>query len=101
MAFAWIFFRANTVQDAFLICQNILTLKPGGLFIGLPAGFLYSILWILFLLLTEYIMENYPQTIHIFNNPIKAIRYIGYTAVIICIVLFGVFDGGQFIYFQF
>jgi alginate O-acetyltransferase complex protein AlgI len=29
------------------------------------------------------------------------VRYLSYTAMAVIILLFGVFDGGQFIYFQF
>lgn len=101
VAFAWIFFRANTVQDALLITNNILTFKSGGLFIGEPAGFLYSIFWILFLILTEYIQENHSERFKVFNNSNVVIRYAGYATLVCLILLFGVFNGAQFIYFQF
>lgn len=101
VGFAWIFFRANTVSDAFLICKSILTLKPGSLYIGTPASFMYGIIWILFLIVTEYITENYSKRIKVFNSSYKFIRYAGYSIIVIFIILFGVFNGGQFIYFQF
>ena len=101
VSFAWIFFRANTVEQAFLISKNILTLKPGGLFIGHPAGFFYSLLWIPFLLLTEYIQEYYPEKFKVFNHPKAVVRYTGYATLVVLILLFGVFQGAQFIYFQF
>lgn len=101
VSFAWIFFRANTMDDALLISRNILTFKEGGLFIGHPAGFFSSLVWIFFLMLTEYIQEQYPEKIKIFDHPSTVIRYIGYAGVVVLILLFGVFNGAQFIYFQF
>ena len=101
VCFAWIFFRANDVHQAFAICESIFTFKPGGLFIGTPESFAYSLIWILFLLGVEYISEYYSDIIKVFNHPNRALRYAGYTIIVLCIILFGVFNGGQFIYFQF
>lgn len=98
VCFAWIFFRANNVDEALLICKNILTLKPGSIFTG---GFLYSIMWVVFLMIVEYTEEHYGDSIKILENPVKGVRYAGYAALIVLILLFGVFNGGQFIYFQF
>ena len=101
VSFAWIFFRANSVQHAFQIIESIFTLKQGTLFVGTPAGFAYSILGILFLILVEYTVEYHPNKLLIFNNPNRIIRYSGYVTIVLLIVLFGVFSGTQFIYFQF
>jgi len=101
VSFAWIFFRANNVDQAFAICKSIFSMKPGGLFIGTPEGFAYSIIWILFLLVVEYVTEYYSDIIKVFYNPNKVLRYGGYVVVVLVIILFGVFNGGQFIYFQF
>ena len=76
-------------------------MKPGGLFIGTPEGFAYSIIWILVLLVVEYVTEYYSDIIKVFYNPNKVLRYGGYVVVVLVIILFGVFNGGQFIYFQF
>ncbi|HEY1023983.1 MAG TPA: MBOAT family O-acyltransferase [Sphingobacteriaceae bacterium] len=97
VCFAWIFFRANNVSDALLICQGILTLKAGALFTG---GLLYAVFWMIVLMMIEYIQEHYDE-IKVLANPVKAIRYAGYATLIALILLFGVFNGGQFIYFQF
>lgn len=101
VCFAWIFFRANNVSQAFAICKSIFTFKPGGLFIGTPEGFAYALIWILFLLVVEYITEYYSDIIKVFSSPNRVLRYAGYTIIVLCIILFGVFNGGQFIYFQF
>jgi D-alanyl-lipoteichoic acid acyltransferase DltB (MBOAT superfamily) len=101
VCFAWIFFRARNVHDALLILKSLYTVKGGGLFIGTPASFFYSILAILGLLLYEYIQEYKPHQYSVFNNKNYVVRYVGYSLSIIIILLFGVFNGGQFIYFQF
>jgi alginate O-acetyltransferase complex protein AlgI len=101
VCFAWIFFRARNVHDALLILKSLYTLKGGGLFIGTPASFFYSILAILGLLLYEYIQEYKPHQYSVFNNKNYVVRYVSYSLSIIIILLFGVFNGGQFIYFQF
>lgn len=101
VSFAWIFFRANNVNEAFAICKSIFTLKPGGLFIGTPEGFAYAIIWILFLLVVEYVTEYYSDVIKVFYSPNRVVRYAGYTLIVLFIILFGVLNGGQFIYFQF
>jgi D-alanyl-lipoteichoic acid acyltransferase DltB (MBOAT superfamily) len=101
VSFAWLFFRANSVSDALSISKSILTFKPGGLFTGTPSTFFYSVFWILLLLIVEIVQEFYPAKIPVFNSPFKVVRIAGYISIILCILLFGVFNGGQFIYFQF
>jgi len=101
VTFAWIFFRATNLNQAFAICKSIFTLKSGGLYIGTPEGFAYSVIWILFLLVVEYITEYKSDLIQVFYSPVKLIRFTGYICIILIIILFGVFNGGQFIYFQF
>lgn len=99
--FAWIFFRANNVHDAFTIISNIFTLKPGGLFIGYGAGFLYSWALIIFLLLAEINDEFFSARWSMIWSTRPAVRMTGYALLLLLMLLIGVFNGGQFIYFQF
>ncbi|HEY8931263.1 MAG TPA: MBOAT family O-acyltransferase [Mucilaginibacter sp.] len=101
VCFAWIFFRANSIHDALLLCSRLFKLKSGELFIGLPSTFFYCILSIVVLLIFEYAQEYNLKPVLIFNSKKVAVRYVGYSLAIIVIVLFAVFNGGQFIYFQF
>ncbi len=98
--FAFIFFRANHVSDAFYIIKKIASFS-GKIFYDDPAIIGYSILGIVFLLTAEFKQEFFPNTHLFFNNKNWIIRNIAYSAIIILILLFGVFDGGEFIYFQF
>jgi alginate O-acetyltransferase complex protein AlgI len=97
--FAWIFFRANSIGNAFLIIKKIFTFK-GPLFIDTPSLMIYSVLAIGLLLISEFVTEFYPQ-VSLMNNKHKPVRYMAYAGLITIILLLGVFDGGQFIYFQF
>jgi len=99
-SFAWIFFRANSVADAFLIIKQI-ALFRGPVFIGEWQQILYGIFGIAFLLLIE-IRREYFISSHlpfVTNHWFK--EQLAYATLIILILMIGVFDGGQFIYFQF
>ena len=100
--FAWIFFRANNVADSFVIIKKIFTNRDP-LFFDKddPSSFLFSFLGIFILLLIEAKREYYRGDFSFFNNKHWQIRYLSYTVLIIIMLLIGVFDGGQFIYFQF
>jgi hypothetical protein len=99
--FAWIFFRANTVQDAFTIIENIFTWRAGNFFVGYGAGFAYSVLLIVFLLLAEINQEFLAEKWSMIWHPKPAVRMAGYALLLLIMLLVGVFNGGQFIYFQF
>jgi alginate O-acetyltransferase complex protein AlgI len=98
--FAWIFFRANNVSDAFAIIKKIFQFK-GPVNIENPSIMIYSISSIVFLFLVESRQEYYRGSFSFFNSRSIIVRNFSYALLIILILLFGVFDGGQFIYFQF
>jgi len=98
-SFAWIFFRAKSIDSAFLIIRKIFTFK-GPLFISTPSLIIYSLLAIGLLLTCEFFTEFYPQ-VSLINNKYKPVRYIAYASLVTIILVMGVLDGGQFIYFQF
>jgi len=101
VSLAWVFFRANTVQDGFTIVENIITLKPGSLFVGFSAGFAYSILLIVFLMAAEFNYEYLNNKLSLIYSSKTTLRYAGYVLLILAMLMIGVFNGGQFIYFQF
>lgn len=100
LSFARIFFRANNVSDAFIIIKKISTFK-GPIFVRNPSMIIYPILSIFLLYFIELKQEYYKGDFSFFYNRSWIVRNLSYTALIILILLFGVFDGGQFIYFQF
>lgn len=97
-AFAWIFFRANHVNDAFLIIRKIFTDTNFKLFLNWEVFFAAAIGLIL-LFLKELREEYFLNKFNIFKN--TKVRLTIYAFLIVLIILFGVFDSGQFIYFQF
>jgi len=100
VCFAWIFFRANNLNDAFTVIKKIAAFK-GPLYMENPSMLIYSSLGISFLILVELKKEYYKGHFSIFNSQYKSVRYLSFAMLIIAILVFGVFDGGQFIYFQF
>lgn len=100
VCFSWIFFRANNVTDAFIIIKKMATFN-GPVFMKNPSMLIYSFLSIFLLLVVEFKKEFYKGDFSFFSNNNYIIRNLSYAMLIIIILLFGVFDGGQFIYFQF
>ena len=101
VTFAWIFFRANSVGDAFVLIKNLKSFgaRP---FIGDGiSNFAHSILAIILLFLIEYKMEYYPDKLNLLSSRYVFVRWGTIAVTIFLIVLLGVFNGGQFIYFQF
>jgi D-alanyl-lipoteichoic acid acyltransferase DltB (MBOAT superfamily) len=98
--FAWIFFRANHVEDAFLIIRRIARFD-GPVHFENPSMLIFSLLGLVILFGYEYKQEYYKGNFSLLNHPSWVVRYATYTALILLILLMGVFDGGQFIYFQF
>jgi alginate O-acetyltransferase complex protein AlgI len=94
-------FRAANFPDAWYILKSIFTLKPGGIYKGEPpTAFGYSIFALMFLILVEHIQEYYPN-FKIIRNDKVVVRYTGYVLLLLLLLSIGVFNGGQFIYFQF
>ncbi|MBS1509712.1 MAG: MBOAT family protein [Bacteroidetes bacterium] len=98
--FAWIFFRANNVNDAFTVIKKIFTVR-GKVYYENPSMLIYSFLGIAILFAVEYKNEYYRGKFSVFHNQHWLVRNMAYVFLIIMILLVGVFDGGQFIYFQF
>ena len=99
--FSLIFFRAPSIDNALLIIKRIFTAK-GPLFIESdPSSVVYSVMGILLLLAVELKLEFYKGGFSFFNNRNWLVRNLSYAIIVIIILLFGVLDGGQFIYFQF
>lgn len=83
-----------------MIVKKILTSK-GAIFIENPSIMIFSFLAIIILFLVELKKEYYKGNFSFFNNKRWLVRNLSYAALVIIILLMGVFDGGQFIYFQF
>ena len=98
VAFAWIFFRANNVTDAFTIVGKIFT-GPGTPFVDI-SSFVYGFT-ALFILIVKDTKDDFGWNIHLMHSRHTVVRYISVVALTVYVVLFGSFASGQFIYFQF
>ncbi|MCB0749510.1 MAG: MBOAT family protein, partial [Ignavibacteriae bacterium] len=97
---AWIFFRAQSIDEAFLIIEKILSMQSLNFYIGDKGIFAFSILSIVILLSNDIATEYFPK-IKLFNHKSQIIRYTSIVFIVVYIISLGVFDGSQFIYFQF
>jgi D-alanyl-lipoteichoic acid acyltransferase DltB (MBOAT superfamily) len=95
-----VFGRASSLHDAFLVYKRIFT-TSGALFIGNPSVFIFSICGLALLLIKDFTDEFLPARYLMFESKFWYVRLLAYCSIIILILLIGVFDGGQFIYFQF
>lgn len=98
---AWTFFRANTSSDAFEIIYRMFT-DHGKLFIGDGRQLFYGLIFLSLLLFVEAVQEyKLFGNFSLYSHPNYLVRHVTYISLCLLILLFGVFDGGQFIYFQF
>ncbi len=100
VVFAWIFFRANSMSDAFYVIQNISNVKPG--LIGVSTftlnGFLLCFLAIAFLV-PELIIGFFK--IENLYEKYSYLKFVIPLFLVIIIYLVGIFEEQEFIYFQF
>ncbi len=98
VAFAWIFFRANNVADAFTIIGKIFT-EHSSPFID-ASSFVYGFT-ALFILILKDTKDDFGWNIHLMHSRHTIVRYASVVALTVYVILFGSFANGQFIYFQF
>ncbi len=99
VSLAWIFFRTANISDAFEIIGKIFT-STGKIFLDADS-MVYGFAFVALLFLKDFMDEFFPGKVLLFNNKHLVVRWISYVAVVCLILLFGVLDGGSFIYFQF
>lgn len=95
---AWILFRVDNLQDAMTMF--------GGMFtkMGMPApeyAIFMSIALAMAILLVKEFSEEFNWKIRLSQANYLVARHIYLILMMAYILLFGVLDGGQFIYFQF
>lgn len=111
--FSWLFFRADSMQDAFAMIKSIWTvrnfavLSDGSLFaLGLNRyHFLFLLLMIVVLWITDYWKYKKVDWFEEIEKRNVAVRYPVYLCLLFAVVLFGIYgvdyEASQFIYFQF
>lgn len=96
--FAWIFFRAPDIETAVSIIGRIFT-SSGMPFVDFPV-FSMGLLSLSLLFIKE-VQDELGRGIRLLHSRCWLISHLSVVAMVVFILLFGVFDGGQFIYFQF
>ncbi len=99
MAFSFVFFRARSLGDAGLILQRIATWAPGGLY--KPSTVMLSMLACGMMLLIDLHEEKTKQIGGFLLSRSLVLTSIKITVFVVVIMLLGVLDNSQFIYFQF
>ena len=97
-SFSQIFARCGSIGDAFNVLGKILN-EHGeikGISLLIPALFLLS-----HLLIKDFMDEYFPKKLLLFENKNVIVRHLSYAFILILILTMGVFDSGQFIYFQY
>ena len=97
--FAWIFFRADSLNDAMMILKKMFTEK-GALFSD-PDTLFFAFIFMVLVFVTDYVDEYHPGKLRLINNKYAIIRWSTCLILATMVLLFGVLDGGSFIYFQF
>jgi alginate O-acetyltransferase complex protein AlgI len=103
--FAWIFFRAESISDAFHVICNILPLSTSS-FIGIPTitkeVFVKMLLLIMTLLFIDFLIERKMGKGASNDSYPKNIKITIYTTLLLLgVYTMGIFEYQEFIYFQF
>ncbi len=103
VTFAWIFFRANNLGDAWYIARHLLSwhFDPSML---MSSGFTratapFLLLFTIAMFVVEWWIAHPAQTPKAWSSP--AFRALAYNVCVYCTIFFGFFGHRDFIYFQF
>ena len=99
-SFSLVIFRTTSLAEASNIFK-IMVSEMGSLFIDQPSTIIYILIGIFILLIHDLKQDNILAIIFLGNKKYKILQQMSYSLLLIYIILAGVFDGGQFIYFAF
>lgn len=100
VSIAWIFFRQPTISDAFGVIERILT-EHGALFKPSNKDVVFSLLSIGIVVCADLIREFQTKKFYRLVQAPIIVRWCMYYALLLLILLCGVFDSSQFIYVSF
>lgn len=100
LAFILIFFRANTLEDAFSVISKIFT-DIAAPYKGLRVTEWVLIFLSLAILFVKEFIDEFGLKLHLSQSRYWIVRHGYVLAMIFFIILFGKLNGSQFIYFQF
>ena len=94
-----IFFRSPNLETALTFLSKMGF--HGSIFTGTASIFVYSIIGIVVISIYDIGLEFFNKNIFKLKSHYFVLRSLPYALLVIVILVIGVFDGGQFIYFQF
>ncbi len=100
VCFGWIFFRANSLTDALFVLSCFVRPSNFNLYIGDVSQLVYALFAVCIVIVFDS-AQRYGTPDSVFSRRETPVRWAGYCLITLGILLLGVFDGGQFIYFQF
>ena len=98
-AFSQIFGKAANFDQAIEVIRKIL-IERGAVYMDLTT-LAYGLFGLSILFIKDFKDEFFPGKISFFENSSIIVRYFSYITVFLLILLIGVLNSGQFIYFQF
>lgn len=99
VTFSWIFFRAQNLHDAFEIVGKLFA-SHGPLFYK-PSELAFAMISLGSLVILDLKAEYFNDKFSVIHNGKFLIRAATVVAIVLMILILGVLDGGQFMYFQF
>ena len=99
VTFSLIIFQSATINDAIVIIKRIFS--DGGELFLFPSAALFMIIGCTIMIIYDLQEEYNIWQFSLFSNKRWIVRELSYVFLLIYILLAGVFDGGQFIYFSF
>lgn len=100
VTFSLIIFQSATVNDAVTIVKGVF-FNSGSLFIYDPPQLIFMLIGCVIIMACDIQSEFQAFPFSVFSNNNWVVQQLSYGFLLIYILLAGVFDGGQFIYFAF
>lgn len=98
-SFSQIFGHCESLSEAGLVIRKIFTSR-GSLFTD-AYSMVYGFGFMALLFVVDFLEEFFSGRVKLLNNKHIVVRWATYVAMIMIVLMFGVLDGGSFIYFQF
>ena len=95
-----IFFRADSLPRAMHIVKQTFTFSWGRLFVPALDQLVYAGVGVFIVMLVDLAVEKTPAVSQFLHRP-RSFRWAAYMIVLLLMLIMGVFDESQFIYFQF
>ncbi len=101
---SWVFFRAQTVGDAFYMIKSMFNIKPYQFKFDMFPNFHYQF-WTVVVFASLLVAIHFCQEVFGWKNPLfskhTGVRWATYVLLGLAILSFGAFNSSSFIYFQF